>query len=141
MAAGIAEVAVAVAVATASAEVAVVAAIAIANAVACADPFDSNWHNCIDVRLHVEVGEWPVASGEKIVVGQIGGITMPITIKGIRINKMEIKLEVENGEYTATGDYARIALGISVMCVYVLVFNRILWRPLYAYAEKRFRLD
>lgn len=42
---------------------------------------------------------------------------------------------------TNIGDFPRIALGISVMCVYVLLFNRIIWRPLYNLAEKRFQLD
>lgn len=44
-------------------------------------------------------------------------------------------------QVTRTGDFPRIALGISVMCVYVLLFNRIIWRPLYNLAEKRFQLD
>lgn len=44
-------------------------------------------------------------------------------------------------EVTRAGDFPRIALGIAVMCVYVLLFNRILWRPLYNLAEKRFQLD
>ncbi|MGE3919511.1 MAG: ABC transporter permease [Gammaproteobacteria bacterium] len=43
--------------------------------------------------------------------------------------------------YAAEGDYARIGLGITVMCAYVLVLNRLIWRPLYQFAEKRFRLD
>jgi NitT/TauT family transport system permease protein len=42
---------------------------------------------------------------------------------------------------TETGDFARIALGVAVMCVYVVVFNRLMWRPLYDAAERRFRLD
>ncbi|MGI9170427.1 MAG: ABC transporter permease, partial [Caulobacteraceae bacterium] len=42
---------------------------------------------------------------------------------------------------TAAGDYRRVALGISVMSLFVIVLNRLLWRPLYAYAEKHFRLD
>ena len=44
-------------------------------------------------------------------------------------------------EYTAKGNFPHIALGISMMCMLVLVFNRLLWRPLYAYAVNRFRLD
>ncbi|MEM1243834.1 MAG: ABC transporter permease subunit [Pseudomonadota bacterium] len=43
--------------------------------------------------------------------------------------------------YTRTGDFPRIALGISVMCIYVIIFNRVIWRPLYLLAEKRFRFD
>jgi NitT/TauT family transport system permease protein len=42
---------------------------------------------------------------------------------------------------TLTGDYARIALGIAVMSVLVVAMNRLFWRPLYAYAERRTRLD
>lgn len=42
---------------------------------------------------------------------------------------------------TAAGDYPKIVLGIGVMSVFVVVFNRILWRPLYQYAESRLRLD
>jgi len=42
---------------------------------------------------------------------------------------------------TADGDSARIALGISVLCLYVLAFNRLLWRRLYDVAAERLRLD
>jgi NitT/TauT family transport system permease protein len=42
---------------------------------------------------------------------------------------------------TAAGDSARIALGIGVLCVYVLAFNRLLWRRLYNLAAERLRLD
>jgi NitT/TauT family transport system permease protein len=43
--------------------------------------------------------------------------------------------------YTAAGDAARIALGIAVLCLYVLAFNRLLWRRLYDLAAERLRLD
>jgi NitT/TauT family transport system permease protein len=43
--------------------------------------------------------------------------------------------------YTAEGDAARIALGIAVLCLYVLAFNRLLWRRLYNLAAERLRLD
>ena len=43
-------------------------------------------------------------------------------------------------EYTTTGDFPRIALGIGVMCIYVLLFNRLIWQPLYNLAQKRFQL-
>ncbi|HEX5453865.1 MAG TPA: ABC transporter permease subunit, partial [Stellaceae bacterium] len=42
--------------------------------------------------------------------------------------------------YTAAGDGARIALGIGVLCLYVLAFNRLLWRRLYDMAAERLRL-
>ncbi len=44
-------------------------------------------------------------------------------------------------EFTASGDAARIALGIGVLCLYVLAFNRLLWRRLYNLAAERLRLD
>jgi len=44
-------------------------------------------------------------------------------------------------ESTADGDYPKIILGIAVMSLTVTIFNRLLWRPLYAYAERRLRLD
>ncbi len=43
-------------------------------------------------------------------------------------------------EATAAGDYHRIVLGIAVMCAFVVVINRVLWRPLYLRAERKYRL-
>ena len=42
---------------------------------------------------------------------------------------------------TQAGDYPRVALGIAVMSIFVIAFNRTLWRPMYRYAERRLRLD
>ncbi|GAB3625421.1 sulfonate ABC transporter permease [Pandoraea terrae] len=42
---------------------------------------------------------------------------------------------------TAAGDYPRILLGIAVMSLFVVLFNRLLWRPLYAIAENKLRLN
>jgi NitT/TauT family transport system permease protein len=42
---------------------------------------------------------------------------------------------------TEAGDYPRIVLGVAVMSVFVIVFNRLLWRPLFAFAERRLRLN
>jgi NitT/TauT family transport system permease protein len=42
---------------------------------------------------------------------------------------------------TEAGDYPKIILGIAVMSLFVTLFNRLLWRPLYAHAESRLRLD
>jgi NitT/TauT family transport system permease protein len=41
---------------------------------------------------------------------------------------------------TVAGDYPRVALGIAVMSLFVLSFNRLVWRPMYAFAERRLRL-
>ena len=44
-------------------------------------------------------------------------------------------------QMTEAGDYPRIALGIAVMSALVISLNRLLWRPLYAFAARRTRLD
>jgi NitT/TauT family transport system permease protein len=48
------------------------------------------------------------------------------------------------GAYIATateaGDFPRVVLGIAIMCALVTLFNRLLWRPLYAFGERRLRL-
>jgi NitT/TauT family transport system permease protein len=35
---------------------------------------------------------------------------------------------------------ARVVLGVAVMSGYVVLFNRLLWRPMYAYANRRLTL-
>ena len=42
---------------------------------------------------------------------------------------------------SANGDYGRVVLGIAVMSVMVVACNRIVWRPLYRLAERRYRLN
>jgi NitT/TauT family transport system permease protein len=44
-------------------------------------------------------------------------------------------------ESTVNGDYPKIIIGIAVMSLFVTLFNRLLWRPLFAFAEARLRLD
>jgi NitT/TauT family transport system permease protein len=41
---------------------------------------------------------------------------------------------------TDVGNFHHIVLGIAVMSLYVVVINRVFWRPLYLYAERKFRL-
>ena len=41
---------------------------------------------------------------------------------------------------TAAGDFHRIVLGIVVMSLFVVIVNRLFWRPLYYYAERKYRL-
>ncbi len=43
-------------------------------------------------------------------------------------------------QMTGAGDYPRIGLGIAMMSLLIILTNRLLWRPLYAYAERRTRL-
>lgn len=42
---------------------------------------------------------------------------------------------------TATGNFPQIALGTAMMCLYVLTFNHLIWRPLYRLAEERFNFN
>jgi NitT/TauT family transport system permease protein len=44
-------------------------------------------------------------------------------------------------EYTTSGNFAHTALGIGMMCLLVLIINRLVWRPLYVYAENRFSME
>jgi NitT/TauT family transport system permease protein len=41
---------------------------------------------------------------------------------------------------TTIGDAPRIVLGVSFMCIFVVLTNRLVWRRLYALAESRYRL-
>jgi len=41
---------------------------------------------------------------------------------------------------TAAGDFHRIVLGIAVMSFLVTIVNRAFWRPMYQYAERKYRL-
>ena len=43
-------------------------------------------------------------------------------------------------EATNAGDFHRIVLGIALMSGYVVLVNRLFWRRLYDYAERRYRL-
>jgi NitT/TauT family transport system permease protein len=44
-------------------------------------------------------------------------------------------------EASNDGDIPRIVLGTAVLCVYVILFNRLFWRRLYDFAAERMRLD
>jgi NitT/TauT family transport system permease protein len=41
---------------------------------------------------------------------------------------------------TEAGDFHHIVLGIAVMSLFVVLINRTFWRPLYLYAERKFRI-
>ncbi len=41
---------------------------------------------------------------------------------------------------TERGDFPRIVLGVAMMSLFVLAFNRAVWRPLYAYSTRRLTL-
>ena len=41
---------------------------------------------------------------------------------------------------STAGDFHRIVLGIGTMSLFVVIINRLFWRPLYYYAERKYRL-
>jgi NitT/TauT family transport system permease protein len=43
-------------------------------------------------------------------------------------------------EAATAGDFHRIVLGVGVMSLFVVVINRLFWRPLYYFAERKYRL-
>jgi len=43
-------------------------------------------------------------------------------------------------QQTDAGDFHHVVLGIAVMSFFVVLINRTFWRPLYLYAERKFRL-
>ncbi len=49
------------------------------------------------------------------------------------------------GEYiqssTLAGNFHALALGTAMMCIYVLIFNHLIWRPLYRLAQERFNFN
>ncbi|RQV01943.1 ABC transporter permease subunit [Burkholderia cenocepacia] len=44
-------------------------------------------------------------------------------------------------QMTDAGDFPRIALGVAAMSLLVIATNRLVWRPMYAFAERRTRLN
>jgi len=42
---------------------------------------------------------------------------------------------------TLKGDFPRIVLGAVVMSIFVVLFNRLLWRPLFDFAARRLALN
>jgi len=44
-------------------------------------------------------------------------------------------------QYGNAGNFPRVALGMAVMSCFVVLLNRVLWRPLYNLAQTRYRLD
>jgi len=57
-----------------------------------------------------------------------------------------IKLEATGlgayiARYSAQGDFTRVVLGTLIMCMMVLVINRLFWRPMYNLAVKRFQAE
>ena len=44
-------------------------------------------------------------------------------------------------QMTAAGDFAHIALGVAMMSLIVVLFNKLIWRPLYEIAAQKLRFD
>ena len=122
------------------------------NVIAGASAFPSDFREAAE-SLRVPRGQW----WRKVVLPGIFPyyVTGAITASGGAWNASIVSESVRWGptalsasglgayiaERTGAGDYPRIALGVAVMSVLVIVMNRLLWRPLYAFAERRTRLD
>jgi len=73
-----------------------------------------------------------------------GGSGMPRSGRGGGLGSHHLEahgLGAYIADATTAGDYPRVALGIGVMSLCVLGFNRMVWRPLYAFGERRLRLS
>jgi NitT/TauT family transport system permease protein len=44
-------------------------------------------------------------------------------------------------EATGEGNWPKIVLGVTLMCVFVVATNRLFWRRLYKLAETRYKLS
>lgn len=44
-------------------------------------------------------------------------------------------------DHTMQGDFQRVALGVAMMCLLVLIINRLVWHPLYNYASSHFLME
>jgi NitT/TauT family transport system permease protein len=42
---------------------------------------------------------------------------------------------------TEAGNYPKIVLGVAIMSIFVILFNRLLWRPLFAFGERKLRVN
>ncbi len=73
-------------------------------------------------------GSWNAAIAAEWV--HWGSTTLTATGVGAYIEKASID-----------GDIPRLILGTAVLCVYVILLNRLLWRRLYDFAAERMRLD
>ncbi|QWF83879.1 ABC transporter permease [Amycolatopsis sp. CA-230715] len=61
-----------------------------------------------------------------------------VSYHGVTLTATGLGAYIKNA--TETGDDARILIGVVVMSLFVVGLNRLLWRPLYALAERRFSL-
>jgi hypothetical protein len=73
--------------------------------------------------------------------GLPGRASVPFEV-ALDIDEAEVKdLAQETAQATEKGDMDRVILGIVVMIVYVIGLNRLLWRPLFTLAERKYRMN
>jgi NitT/TauT family transport system permease protein len=66
-------------------------------------------------------------------------IAEAISWGNIKLNANGLGAYITNS--SATGNFPHIALGTIIMCLFVLIINRLMWRPLYNLAIERFRVE
>lgn len=62
-----------------------------------------------------------------------------ITWGNIKLQATGLGTYISNN--TNVGDIPRVALGTIIMCIFVLVINRLVWRPLYNIAVERYNIE
>jgi len=50
-------------------------------------------------------------------------------------------LGAQISEAAARGDFPALAAGVALMAVFVVVFNRLVWKRLYSLSERRFSMS
>ena len=87
-------------------------------------------------------GQYQVAQTVRAVGSPLG---LKQSVSSCLISGLHRVEQEGNGAYianaTSAGDFPRTVLGIAVMALFVVALNRVFWRPLYARAERKFRVS
>lgn len=79
------------------------------------------------------------------IIAAVGGAwNTSIIAEALNWNDIQIRatgLGAYITDSTLSGDFAHLALGILMMCAYVLVINHCLWQPLYQKASQKYRME
>ena len=74
----------------------------------------------------------------RAILTDLEGTAIPMSfMTGTLVSFARERLGSYIAQKTAAGDFPRIALGIGVMCIFVMAFNHFVWRRLYRLAEDR----
>src|SRR5437660_275415 len=106
-------------------------------------------------RCSLSSGSWRSRRPRASCLGQVGRPTTEKAVTSGRSWNASIVAEVASwgqqkltahglgayiAEATIQGDFQRSVLGTVVLSLFVVTLNRVFWRPLYARAERKFRI-